>query len=760
MLKKVIPALFVFLVVAASAALPDVYPQRDWTYRIKPDVARETFVIVDGMIIVSSDKNVLHFINIEDGKKYWTYGFDRMPVVYVAGGGNLLVKTGCVMHRLDYAGREWKWSVGLKGENAGAVSLAQDGGEVIVELADGGGYNVIDYDTGGIRYEENLIAKSRLLAPGGGLGFDGTVPGDPAKLTIDGKCVMREPDGGGAAGWRYCGATELAPAASVFRDKYVFIGKDGGLLLIDKSNGKQSQKIDITKLVDMRFWDEKPQDINNYERAALFSIGDNVYVVGPSAVNRLRMELFPKEISLVKSGSGGRDSTLNWALDSALKAWDEKKYEEATKKLQEITETWPDSPEAWLFLGMAFSSSGYPDNAIGFLERAVKIHPDNPDITYNLAGNYMLRIFSLDSVEDQEQIIDLFERVRELQPQNELAYIRLAEIFLGKQEYENAILVLQDSLNYTFPGRDIHALLLSAYYMSDMRDEAIELADGMRGYYPDFAESALMKGKLLCKKGLYAAAVAAFESARAIKGEDDYSLYPRLLSAGSEFFHGNAMGLTGDYKKALEILTDYVDTMPSLEQVRALQSFERETTEQGGAAKPPELGISEKYAGRSSFELNAEYEFLLPALLSIAHFQNRIDHYTDSMKTLEKVVGLAGGDIDIMSYVGYLYSLNGRELNRAKEYVLRALEVAPDDPIYLRNYAAYLVRIKHYTDAEEAYRKAIEINPRTEMAHYDYGKLLLKRGKRREAAEQFRKELEVSPDLAPARAELEKLGEK
>jgi tetratricopeptide (TPR) repeat protein len=729
----------------------DIFPQNVWTFRAKPDVARDSIVFLNGLILIRSSDNKLFLIDKTTGKLNWVFGFYDHVDVYPVDDSMLIAVCGRTIHRLDLSARRKVWTASLAKPEYDEILISVNSSTIAIRYGKDL-YETFDATDGKSNGKsENLDGDFKSLSTRTAPVMKADLLGKGSSLKIDGANAVFTPVEG-QTGWTFQSEKTLAPTALFFQELLLLVDETGAVLLLNPANGELKCKTQLTDIIDMRFWDEKPENIDNYSNAGLTAVGEFLYVTGPSSLTEIKLNRFPAEISLKKS-EGNTDSTPNWALDHAIKQWDGKNYQQSVAMLGSVTTTWPDFAPGHLFMGMAYSSTEHVDEAITELEKAHSLDPENPDIVSNLAGNYMLKILKLDPDLQLSDIIGLYNKIRGLQPTSAVAYVGMAEIYLGRREFDKAIAVVQDSFNYAFRGPGVNSLLLGVYYMDDRHSDILSLADKMIRLFPDSDIPFLLKGKTLCKVGQYKKAAATFAAAPKRNNESEVSVYPRLLTAGAMFFHGNAIGLYGDYTGGIKVLSNYVNSIPTLAQIEKVKQQE-ETARTGQKDTSP---IDENLIGKSYLELNAEREFLLPALLSIAHFQNRLGEKEKSRKTLKRIIDFGSADAETLSYVGYIMALNGQDLDRAGYYVKSALGTNPEDPIFLRNYAVYLFRTKKYKTAEETFKKALQINMRTELLHYEYGILLLETGRRKEAADQFKEELRQTPDLDLARKELNRL---
>jgi len=773
-LKTYLAALCAAAILATGAAsftpaFAAAYPELVWTYRVKPDISRDNLIFDGEILALSSSENAVHFISAVTGKKIWSYGLGAPAALYPAGRGVALAASGRLLHCLSAVESRRMWSAAMKNSDFAELYFSQETGAAAVVYKDGSAEKISpDGSVSSIKIADIISISSDIakLSRSGNMKINPEILGAGSELIIKNTCVSFAQADLLEKGWHRCFDSDITKAAAVVGSRLFAVDAKGGWTALNPSNGAVIRTGSLSEIIDMRFWDEKPSAIDNYSEAALFSGGGHLFVVGPSAISRINLKTFPGELTIAGETKTTRpENTMEQALERAIGEWDGRNFTKAVQLLRDIAVGWPDSAASRLFLGMAFSSGGYFDDAISELEHAVKIEPDNPDIAYNLVGNYMIKLYSLDPDKDADRIVELYNLAIAARPDFQMPYIGLAELYMNGRQPEMAAKTLMAAYRGAFFGRGLHDLLLGAYFMSGRRDDTLAFADRVIKMFPDSDVAFQLKGKILSAEGKYKEAAAAFKKAPSPSRSGDASIYPRLLAAGSDFFHGNASGFAGNYAPAAELLLAYADTLPSPEQVQKLIEIQEKLESDRSAAQDKtdiykDAGIHPKFAGRHIAEIKAESEFKIPALLSAAHFLNRAGKFKESAKVIDRVVKIGRADPDSMSQIGYLYALNNSKPREADAYTAKALEMDPNDPVYMRNRAVVLSRSKRNREALELFKKAIAAKPDTELLRFEYGQALLKAGKKKEAAEQFKLELKRSPDLALAAEALKKTGVK
>lgn len=743
-LAQVLISIAVFAVTSFSAAHA-FYPSKKWTYRVKPDIKRELVIPLGENVVIESTSHTLYFVNSETGDKYWQFSFYAPLKLYPVGNDRLLVVSDNIIHNLDVSARKKVWSFRMKKDSYEKLLVSFDQNQAFVQ------YGENSYEMYNLREVAYPVGSSRAgdgseeLGGAAGAFFNPSIAGEGTELVIDKDAANLKK--GDEVLWTFKADSALAKTVAIFGvNALLLVSETGKVYLVNAQNGEQNNSFNITDFVEMRFWDEKPESIDNYADANVIVNGKDIFVTGPSSISVFRILPFPESISLKDKEE---DTTFAWALEKAINQWDLKNYAGAVRGMQEVVDVWPSSSEARLFLGMALSTMGKTNEAINELDRAHELDPGNPDIISNLSGNYVIKIMSLNPESQLKKVVELYEKVRKIQPENKMAYIGLAELYIGQRDYESAKKVILDSFDVGFFSPDLHLLLLSAYYMEGSVRDAIQLAGDVERLFPDVSLTTLIKGKLYCKDGKYAAAVRAFREYYAKNndsGQQLASLLPGFLSSGHKFFFGNALGMSGNYDEAIAMLEDFISNIPQSEDLDDIRSayMKRSSNEE---MTSEQQALMEKYGDKNYIEVEAETEFRVPATLAMAHFYSLKNDKKKAAKFVDTVLSTGGLENDALSYAAYILCGIGEKLEDAVRMTETAVKESPDDSVYLRNQASCLMASGDMAKAEEVFKEAIAKNSETELLHYEYGRLLLKTGRKKEALEQLREEAGMSPDI-------------
>lgn len=720
MLKRVLSAM-ILLLFAAAAGECAVYGRIDWLQRVKPSIKPGRVGLLGDLIAAESESNTLVFVNAADGTRAWEFAMPATSTLYGTPGQEILAVSGAWALMLDPYGRNVLWIHRLSGGEPRAVFHTPEG------------RTIIEYDE-----KSREIVGTKTGKP------DAKPPKFSAKWpAVDIFAAAGEPPmgfswkGGALAGaladgtnWMFTGGADgLVETVVRWKGRALALDKTGRVFMLDPATGAETGGVGLRELIDMRFWDELPAFLNDYSEARLMVNGENLFLALHSAVVKLRLTSFPENLSLKEK----KEDTDKWALEKAIGLWEEKEFEQSVVRFRQAADLWPKSTPIRLFLGMAYAAIGQTDSAIAELETAHALDPQDQDVTSNLAGNYVNKIFSLNPAEDQAEIEKTYLKVLALAPSSRLLSIGFAEFLLSANRYADAEEALLASMKYGFHGADAWELLLAAQYMLRNDEAATATAMSALGLFPRAKNVHSLLGKMHCRRGAYAECVKEMKMELAAAGENEKSLLPAIVGGGTEFYLANAKGLTGSYAEGVKMLEKFVASLTA-----------------------PAAGDTME-AKRRAMVREAERGYLAPALFAMANFQYRLGNKEGSLKALKRIEDMKDDDAEIKSFLGYFYAMNGTNLERALDLAFDAIKESPKNPMFLKNYAVALWKLKRYQEAERNFQRAAEIDEDAEFIHFDYGSMLIEMGRKKEGIERIEREVKLNPELEAPRALLRKL---
>lgn len=474
-------------------------------------------------------------------------------------------------------------------------------------------------------------------------------------------------------------------------------------------------------------------------------------------------------------------------LLSAVKKYNEGKYDAARATLENILDADQSNDAAWYYLALTNLAERNVEAAETCLKRAVDLDAENFWYRYRLAGIYAM-------TSRKELTVDLYERLLEDFPRKSELYFDLAELYSAQNDFDKALNTLKEIETifgitesiavYRFNllrrmGRQEEAYAALEDYNRQYSSPYIlsTLADYQISMYNDSTALAYYNEALDIAPDFSPALLGKAETLRMTRKYDEYfEVLNRFLLSSDSPASGKS-----DYLLAIIQRTDpkFIRTfMPQLDSAMAglLVSHPQDSTalqtagvyyystgrnaqagkyfEANAKAYPHSLSANASYVeflmyaemwkelseeGRAAFErFPKETGFL--EMAGVGDYS--LGEYEKVLQTCETILNVAPNDssatLRSWSTMGDIYHKLGQDKKAYKAYE-RALKVNPSYIYVLNNYAYYLsMQGKKLKRALDMSRKTIEAEPDNSTYLDTYGWILHLLGRSSEAKPHFK----------------------
>lgn len=474
-------------------------------------------------------------------------------------------------------------------------------------------------------------------------------------------------------------------------------------------------------------------------------------------------------------------------LLSAVKKYNEGKYDAARATLKNILDADQSNDAAWYYLALTDLAEGNVEAAEVCMKRAADLDSGNFWYRYRLAGIYAM-------TSRKELTVDLYERLLEDFPRKSELYFDLAELYSAQNDFDKALSTLEEIETifgmtesiavYRFNllrrmGRQEEAYASLEKYNRQYSSPYIlsTLADYQISMYNDSTALAYYNEALDIAPDFSPALLGKAETLRMTRKYDEYfEVLNRFLSASDSPASGKS-----DYLLAIVQRTDpkFIRTfMPQLDSAMTglLASHPQDSTalqtagvyyystgrnalagkcfETSARTYPHSLSASASYVeflmyaemwkelseeGRAAFErFPKETGFL--EMAGIGDYS--LGEYEKVLQACETILNVAPSDssatLRSWSTMGDIYHKLGQDKKASKAYE-KALKVNPSYVYVLNNYAYYLsMQGKKLKKALDMSRRTIEAEPDNSTYLDTYGWILHLLGRSSEAKPHFK----------------------
>ncbi len=159
-------------------------------------------------------------------------------------------------------------------------------------------------------------------------------------------------------------------------------------------------------------------------------------------------------------------------------------YDLAVTDLTQVTRREPGNAAAWLHLGAAQLARGATAEAIGSLETADRLNPDDIETLHTLGQAYLTQSRALFA-----QSKNLYERILEKAPNSPRTHQILAEAFLSQEQPERAIQSYRRAIELKPDDPGLHAALGETFFQLGKNGEAREQLERALALQPGRAKA-------------------------------------------------------------------------------------------------------------------------------------------------------------------------------------------------------------------------------------------------------------------------------
>ena len=118
----------------------------------------------------------------------------------------------------------------------------------------------------------------------------------------------------------------------------------------------------------------------------------------------------------------------------------------------------------------------------------------------------------------------------------------------------------------------------------------------------------------------------------------------------------------------------------------------------------------------------------------------------EAIANMEKVVELQPDHIDALNYLGYTWAENNTHLEKALEYIKKAIALKPDNGYILDSLGWVYFRMGELEKAKTELERALALEPKDPYIHEHMGDIYLATGQKQKAKEAYRQAMEMFKD--------------
>ena len=425
--------------------------------------------------------------------------------------------------------------------------------------------------------------------------------------------------------------------------------------------------------------------------------------------------------------------------------------ENAAKLLEQIVSKNPQDTENRILLANVFNSQGKIDEAVSIYKDLLEIKEDHDTLLmlgtlyaqnkeYDKAQKILNRLILLEDdsylghyylarlyleLQYYDKAASSYERALELNWSERLAF-EVAEFFENRQEYEKAILIYNKIIGEGESVDMAKTRLVNIYLTIEKYDTALELLRELRTILPESQSVDLTISRILLGQEKYDEAIMILEDV--LKTNPELTVV-RYILATAYYRNNDNLRAEQQLKKIPEESNLHEDSIflwvkmlnDSDKYTEATTLLEQQIGD--AATRKPSFYIllASLYRENEEIELGKKiYEQalrLFPEDVDILYnygiFLEKIGENVEAMTKMQAVIALDPDNGAALNFVGYTWADNNLNLDKALEYIKKAVELMPDDG-YVRDSLGWV-----YFKMGDVGQAIIELEKASEMVEND-----------------------------------------
>lgn len=373
-----------------------------------------------------------------------------------------------------------------------------------------------------------------------------------------------------------------------------------------------------------------------------------------------------------------------WALRAEL-ALAEKKPEDAERLLGRALGQAPADPESLRVLAQLRISQGKNDAAIRELEKIAQRQPGSAQNQYQLAVAHLLN-------KDPAKAAAALEQSIQLNPSSLGSILLLADLNISRKEYDRAIVSLRDIVNRAPNVEQAHLLLMRAELASNRPEEALAAANNAFQRFPTNPAIAFQRGMLLRQLQNPAEARKSFEAAASLT-TNNLPAIQQLVELDLQ-----ARNITNALSRIQSRLDKYPDDVSAwilrstlaiaLGDAATAESTARKAIEFAPKLPGGHIALARAHLGAKRLKdaVAAVEEALkqkpddADSLMLRGELASQMGDYPKAREAYEAGLKVQPDSHILLNNLAYVIAENLNQPEEARQYALKARQLAPKDP--------------------------------------------------------------------------------
>ena len=332
-------------------------------------------------------------------------------------------------------------------------------------------------------------------------------------------------------------------------------------------------------------------------------------------------------------------------------------------------------------------AAGQEKKALEVLDRAAKIHSNDPAFWMRLGKLYMAILFKSDSQPKPDELKrtnEVFKKAAEHAGDDPAVLKEIADYYAASEQLKEAIPLYLHVLELQPDDANAREKLATGFILTNQRGKAVEMLEQIIKEHPEKYQSYDLLAQVLEDEARSLQRANRLEEAKAKFAKVAANYEQSLLinpSHPSTYLHlaELLLGPLRDADRAVKLLTDARRRFPGApEIVYYLAIAQREAKQSQQAVATFEEALHEAQLDEDDDVINAKFYFNYGAAAEQAGL------YEKAANLLRKSIALdPANSAEAYNYIGYMWADHNMNLDEAEAMIKRALESEPNNASYL-----------------------------------------------------------------------------
>ncbi len=332
---------------------------------------------------------------------------------------------------------------------------------------------------------------------------------------------------------------------------------------------------------------------------------------------------------------------------------------------------------------------------------------------------------------ETEKALEVFKKLKELDSDNPLIHLSLADYYEDAQKYDKAF--EERKAAFAHPDLDIDnkiQMLMNYYRASSpgekLNERSYELLNILEETHGDDPKTFAMYGDFLTRDNRNKEAREKYRKSLELDSSR-FAIWNRVLIINSEL--EDVESIIIESKAAMDLFPS--QPMPYL--MNGLGNLQNENYEKASSSLEQ---------GKNLVLDNKPMELQFYSSLGDAYYN--LKNYSQAWLNYERALKIDPANDYVLNNYAYFLSLRKEKLDRAREMALSTVKRNPNSPTYLDTYGWVLYQSEKFEQAEEYLKRALNNNGSTQSEILNhYGDVQFKLGNKEKAREYWQKALKA-----------------